>query len=75
MEIVENIEDAEDIENVKNVDFVQAPIVSIFSDQLKRWNHTVLVKNKCFSDDPTWLSNIAMNVWSDSIAVSKYIHK
>ena len=36
MEIVENIEDAEDIENVKNVDFVQAPIVSIFSDQLKR---------------------------------------
>ena len=50
MEIVENIEDAEDIENVKNVDFVQAPIVSIFSDQLKRWNHTVLVKNKCFSD-------------------------
>ena len=75
VENIENIEDAEDIENVRNVDFVQAPIVSIFNDQLKRWNHTVLVKKKCFSDDPTWLSNIAMNVWSDSIDVPIYIYK
>ena len=68
MEIVENIEDTEDaenIENVKNVDFVKAPIVNI-----EQWNQTVLVKKKFFSDDLFWLSNIAMNVWSDSIAVS-----
>ena len=75
MEIVENIENIEDAENIENVDFVKAPIVNIFNDQLKRWNHTVLMKKKCFSDDLIWLSNIAMNLWSDSIAVSKYIYK
>ena len=75
MEIVENIENIEDAENIENFDFVKAPIVNIFNDQLKRWNHTVLIKKKRFSDDLIWLSNIAMNVWSDSIAVSKYIYR
>ena len=36
MEIVENIENIEDAENIENVDFVKAPIVNIFNDQLKR---------------------------------------